>query len=229
MINHKVPHELIYFMLPWHLSSSFFPQTQVFHFALWNLEDLCFSCSQDSCHWPVDQTISSSELHPQNKYTTSQTKGALFKSQSLLEASCSHTIIHRANYKSFALDSAHYFRSVKLAITMILVKWSTARNGLCSRCKTFHRDNFVELYLLLFKIQRLPSRKLKALYFFLCADAFFCFFFLSLVIFFFACLLVLVWVCFGVGLFFFLCGLLHFLWAKKCIRITANTTTPDSI
>lgn len=35
----------------------------------WNLEDLGFSLSQDSYHWPAHQTTSSSELQPQNKYT----------------------------------------------------------------------------------------------------------------------------------------------------------------
>lgn len=108
----------------------------------WNLEDLGFSLSQDSYRWPMHQTTSSHELQPQNKYTTYQTKGALFKSPFFLAASSSHTIIPKANYKSFALDSTHYLKCIKLATTTILVKWSTARKGLCCRCNIFHRDSF---------------------------------------------------------------------------------------
>lgn len=161
----------------------------------WNLEDLGFSLSQDSYHWPVHQTTSSSELQPQNKYTIYQTKGALFKSQSLLAASSSHTIIPRANYKSFALDTTHYLKCVKLAITTILVKWSTARKGLCCRCNTFHRDSF--------KIQELPSSKLEAISFLYLLMPFFCFFSL---VFLFVCLFG------GVGLGFF-----GEVWVSACV------------
>lgn len=145
VIDHEVPHESIYFMLPWSLSSSFFFFHIPKYFILlspWNLEDLGFSLSQDSYRWPMHQTTSSHELQPQNKYTTYQTKGALFKSPFFLAASSSHTIIPRANYKSFALDSTHYLKCIKLATTTILVKWSTARKGLCCRCNIFHRDSF---------------------------------------------------------------------------------------
>lgn len=138
-----MPHESIYFMLPWSLSSFFFHIPKYFILlSPWNLEDLGFSLSQDSYRWPMHQTTSSHELQPQNKYTTYQTKGALFKSPFLLAASSSHTIIPRANCKSFALDSTHYLKCIKLATTTILVKWSTARKGLCCRCNIFHRDSF---------------------------------------------------------------------------------------
>lgn len=122
----------------------FFPHTQVLHSAL-SLKLGGFGF----LHLPRQLLLASAsnnlstELQPQKKYTTYQTKGALFKSQSLLAASSSHTIIPRANYKSFALDTAGYLKCIKTAITMILVKWATARKGLCCRCNTFHRNCFI--------------------------------------------------------------------------------------
>lgn len=112
VINHKVPMNWCTSCYHGVCHHFFHPHKYFVLFSPWNLEDLGFSLSQDSYHWPVHQTTSS-ELQPQNKHTTYQTKGTLYKSQTHLAASSPHTIIPRANYKSFALDKSCYLTSVK--------------------------------------------------------------------------------------------------------------------